>query len=120
MHVTSSSNKVIKPVDSEKGKKNTVEDTETVTPITNSDNQYVKLRNSILEERRKSTRFSDADVGRHGDLFAKNNVESLSVVILDSEPINRNKKANENVIKNGTSLHDYINKNVSETTSVQV
>ena len=119
MHVAESdSNKLIKPIDSEKGKRIASQNSEISTSFTNNGNN-VKLRNSVLEDRRKSTRYSDADVARH-DLFGRNNVvEPCSVVHLDSEPISRFKKAAENVARNGSIPHDCVNKNGSES-AVQV
>lgn len=104
-------------MDLEKVKKSSTQDSEISVPSSISNS--VKLRNSILEVRRKSARLSDADVGRHDESFCRAPLELLgapSVIQLEHEPINRNKKVvtSQRMASNGSSSRDYINKNAFE------
>ena len=72
--------------------------------IFNVNNNIIKLRNSTtVEDRRKSTRHSDADVARHG-MFLKNSLESYSrnsAILVESEVENNNRIKKSLVTENG-------------------
>lgn len=91
------------------------EDAETVgRPISISSSNNVKLRNSVIEERRKSARLEFS--GKAVNIVEPVEKQPPKVIQLDREPVNRNKKVfpSEHAIKNGSNFRDYINRNAVE------